>query len=73
VKRIAGAGGATGRLAFVDFFLARDFDADDLVVFFLVLPVCPSEETAINEASAMTASERRVRYNVVLMECELST
>lgn len=69
---MTGAAGAAGRLAFVDFFLARDFDADDFVVFFLV-PVCPSDETAINEANAMTASERMVRYNVVLMDCELST
>jgi hypothetical protein len=69
VKRTAGAAGAAGRLAFVDFFLARDFD-DDLVVFFFAVPVCPSDETAINEASAMTASERMVRYNVVLVECE---
>ena len=72
---MAGAAGATGRLAFVAFFFARDFDfdADDLVVFFFFPPVCPSEETAISEASAMTASERMVRYNVILMEYELST
>jgi hypothetical protein len=69
---MAGAAGAAG-LALVDFFLARDFDADDRVVFFFLVAVCPSDETAINEASPMTASERSVRYNVVLMECELST
>ena len=67
---MAGTAGAAG-LAF-DFFLARDF-ADERVVFFFAVPVCASDETAINEASVMTASERSVRYNVVLMECELST
>lgn len=70
---MAGAAGTTGRLAFVDFFLARDFDADDLVVFFFLVPVCPSDETAINDASATTATERTVLYNVVLIECEIST
>jgi len=67
---MAGAAGAAG-LA-LDFFLARDF-ACDRVVFFFAAPVCPSDETAINEASVMTASERSVRYNVLLVECELST
>jgi hypothetical protein len=67
---MAGAAGATGRLT-VFFFLARD--VDDFVVFFFRVPVCPSDETAINDASAMTASERMLRYNAVLMECELST
>jgi hypothetical protein len=75
VNRIAGAAGAAGLLEDLeDFFLARVFDADDLVFFFFVpVPVCPSEETAMNEASATTAIERMVRYNVLLIECELST
>jgi hypothetical protein len=47
---------------------ARDLAADDRVVFFFVLVVCPSDETAMSEASPTTATVRSVRYKVVLMD-----
>ena len=50
------------------FFRARDFVADDRDVLFFLLVVCPSDETAMIEASPTTATVRRVRYKFVLMD-----
>jgi hypothetical protein len=38
------------------------------VVLFFLLVVCPSDETAMIEAIATTATVRRVRYKFVLMD-----
>jgi hypothetical protein len=69
VYRTAGTAGA-GRLGV--FFFARDLVVEDFVVFFFVLRVWPSLETAIRDASAMTAIERRVRYRMVPIRVENS-
>jgi hypothetical protein len=59
---------------FRGFFFVRDLDAVDLVVFFVVFRrVWPSDETAMSDARRNTAMKRSFRYNIILIEYEVST
>jgi hypothetical protein len=59
---------------FRDFFFARDRDVADLVVFLVVFRrVWPSDETAMSDARRNTAMKRSFRYNIILIEYEVST
>jgi hypothetical protein len=59
---------------FRGFFFARDPDVADLVAFFVVFRrVWPSDETATSDARRNTAMKRSFRYNIILIEYEVST
>jgi hypothetical protein len=68
------AGAAGFRETFRGFFLARDLDVADVVIFFVVFRrVWPSDETAMSDARRNTAKKRSFRYNIILIEYEVST